>query len=258
MRPTVLLFIACCVAWTAAPRSAAALEMALVLLNDMSNSTDADEYEMVKDGYRAAFSDPEVVAAQLANTSGVAVAYVEFSGKSEFIMVRGWDVLTDADSARAFRDAVARAPRTSAGDTAMAASVAGAAGLLLDGSFDSARLIIDIASEHPNDGGRTDGVRDSVVAAGITINALPIISDRMIGTFDGRMAYSTVQWDSATMTEFYVRDVIAGEGSFAIEARDYEAFGEALKRTLLRELIASPHDDGTGERFRMAVAAAAE
>lgn len=243
MRQILFVFVACLAAWTAAPRAAVAVEMALVLLNDVSNSMDADEFEMVKDGYRAAFSDPEVVAALGANSGGVAVAYVEFSGRNEVILVKGWDVLTGADSARAFGNAVALAPRTAAGDTAMAAGVAGAAQLLLDGGFGSARLVIDIASDHPHDGGRTAGVRDSVVAAGITINALPIVDERIIGTFDGHKTYSTVQWGSRTMTEFYVNDVIGGEGSFAIEARSYEAFGEALKRKLLRELIASPGGD---------------
>jgi hypothetical protein len=36
------------------------------------------------------------------------------------------------------------------------------------------------------------------------------------------------------------RDVIGGAGSFVVEARDYAAFAEALKRKLLLELIATP------------------
>lgn len=247
MRWTTFLLVAVLAVFSAAPRTALAVELALVLLNDVSKSMDADEYEMVKDGYRQAFSDPEVVAALIRNTSGVAVAYVEFSGKGEVMLVKGWDLLTDAASARAFGQALAFAPRTSAGDTALAAGLAGAAKLLLDGGFGGARMVIDIASDHPNDGGRAAGVRDRVVAAGITINALPIIDERRVGTFDGRTSYSTLQWGSSTMTEFYVSDVIGGAGSFAIEARSYAAFGEALKRKLLMELIATPGSARTGE-----------
>lgn len=255
MRGTVLPFIAIFALFAAsgaAPRPALAADLALVLLNDVSHSMDEDEYEMVKDGYRAAFSDPDVIAALIANGDGVAVAYVEFSGKNEVMLVKGWDILTDAASARAFGEAVRLAPRTSAGDTALSAGVAGAARLLLDGDFGPARLVIDIASDHPNDGGRTAGVRDRVVAAGITVNALPIIDERPLGTINGRMTYSTLQWGSQTMTEFYVADVIGGEGSFAIEARGIEAFGEALKRKLLLELIA-----GSGAEKTIVVANAA-
>jgi hypothetical protein len=36
--------------------------------------------------------------------------------------------------------------------------------------------------------------------------------------------------------------VIGGPGIFLIEVHDYAAFGEGLKRKLLRELISSPRD----------------
>src|SRR3546814_13636662 len=49
------------------PRPAAAVDLALVLLNDVSRSMDEVEYALVKDGYRAAFADPEVIAALVGN-----------------------------------------------------------------------------------------------------------------------------------------------------------------------------------------------
>ncbi|MFN4764782.1 DUF1194 domain-containing protein, partial [Gillisia sp. Q332] len=74
----------------ALPRPAAAVDLALVLLNDVSKSMDDGEYALVKDGYRAAFSDPEVIAALLGNTGGIAVTYVEFSGRDEIQRVLDW------------------------------------------------------------------------------------------------------------------------------------------------------------------------
>lgn len=236
MRGTRLI-LAALLAGIAAPRAASAADLALVLLTDVSRSMDQSEYEMVKDGYRAAFSDPEVVAA-IQGTGGVSVAYVEFSGASEVVLVKGWDLLTDAASARAFGQAVAAAPRSSAGETALHAAIAQSARLLSDGDFAGARLVIDVASDHPSDGGRAAAVRDAAVAAGITINAIPIISGDPIGTFDGRMTYTTAEWGLGGTMAFYRRDVIGGPGSFVIEARDYNAFGEALKRKLLLELVA--------------------
>jgi hypothetical protein len=219
-------------------RTASAAELALVLLTDVSKSMDNDEYAMVKAGYRAAFADPEIVAAIL-GTGSVAIAYVEFSGADEIVLVKGWDLLTDAASARAFGDAVAAAPRSSAGETALSASIAQAARLLNEGEFGSARRVIDVASDHPSDGGRSAFVRDAAVADGITINAIPIISDDPIGTFDGRMTYSTAHWGLGGAIEFYRRDVIGGPGAFVVEAGDFSVFGEALKRKLLLELVAS-------------------
>ena len=229
--------------WAATPKPAAAVDLALVLLNDVSRSMDDVEYAMVKDGYRAAFADPEVIAALIGNGGGVAVAYVEFSGKDEIQLVLDWRVLTDAVSAAAFGEAIAGAPRSSAGDTALSAGIAEAARLLSAGDFGMARRVIDVASDHPSDGGRSAAIRDAAVAAGITINALPIIDDQPIGTIDGRMTYATARWGSETVVEFYLRNVVGGPGSFAVEARSIAVFGEALKRKLLLEFIANPTPD---------------
>jgi hypothetical protein len=217
------------------------VDLALVLLTDVSRSMSDREYQMVKDGYKAAFADPEVIKAILANSKGVAIAYVEFSGTNEFTVVKGWDVLTNSASARTFGDAVAIAPRTGSGNTALAPSIKRVAEMLTADASAVGRRVIDVASDHLWDGGRAATVRDAAIAAGITINALPIIDTRPIGTFDGRMSYA--EWGSEGGVAFYRNYVIGGPGSFLIEVHDYAAFGEALKRKLLRELISSPGDD---------------
>ena len=251
MRRVSLLLTLVLVAWGAAPRPASTAELALVLLNDVSKSMDTAEFAMVKAGYRAAFSDPEVIAAISTLEGGVAVAYVEFSGKREIKLVQGWDLLADAASARAFGEAVAGAPRSSAGNTALAAGLAGATKLLKESDFGAARQVIDVASDHPSDGGRSAGARDAAVEAGITINALPIMSAGPIGTFDGRLTYSTAEWGAGGIAGFYRHNVIGGPGAFLVEARDFTVFGEALKRKLLRELIASD-DEAPSGRLRSA------
>jgi hypothetical protein len=253
MRPHTLLLSAALIAGTTtaavAEPIARPVDLALVLLTDVSRSMNDREYQMVKDGYKAAFSDPEVVKAILANSKGVAIAYVEFSGTSEFTVVKGWDVLTDAASARGFGDAVAIAPRTSSGNTALAPSIKKAMEMLTADAAAVGRRVIDVASDHLWDGGRAATVRDAAVAEGITINALPIIDGRPIGTFDGRTTYA--EWGSENGVAFYRNYVIGGPGSFLVEVHDYSAFGEALKRKLLRELISSPSDDGL-ETFALA------
>lgn len=232
----------------AQPRPAAAVDLALVLLNDVSKSMDEAEFAMVKAGYKAAFADPDVIRAIAANGRGVAIAYVEFSGEQEIVMVQGWDILTDPGSVRAFGEAVVEAPRSSTGNTALAAGLRQATKLLENSDFTAARQVIDVASDHPHDGGRSGPVRDAAVAAGITINALPIIDNRQIGTFDGRMGYSTAEWGAGGIAGFYSTYVVGGLGSFVVEANDYAAFGEALKRKLLLELIASNNQEAFNAR----------
>ncbi|WP_193368380.1 DUF1194 domain-containing protein [Pelagibius marinus] len=257
MRWKTLGLAATVAVWGALPRPAEAIDLALVLLNDVSQSMDEGEYALVKDGYRSAFADPDVIAALMGNTGGVAVAYVEFSGKDEVKKVLDWQVLTDAASARAFGQAIAAAPRSSAGNTALSAGLSAAARMLLESDFGAARQVIDIASDHPSDGGRCGPIRDAAVAAGITINALPIIDEQVIGTIDGRQTYSTARWGSESVVDFYRRTVVGGPGSFAVEARTYAVFGEALKRKLLLEFIASPGKDLPGQSAALLRATAA-
>jgi len=204
---------------------------------------DDRDYQMVKEGYKSAFADPQVIRAILDNSKGVAIAYVEFSGKDEFIVVKGWDVLTDATSARSFGDAVAAAPRSSNGNTALAVSIRKAVEMLKTDGIGAGRRVIDVASDHPNDDGRSAPVRDAAVAAGITINALPIVDGHPMVMYDGHLTYATQQWGFEDPVEFYRNHVIGGPGSFLVEVHDYAAFGEALKRKLLRELISSPGPD---------------
>lgn len=249
MRPHILLLSAALLAGSTAHADepiAQPVDLALVLLTDVSKSVDDREYAIVKEGYKSAFADPQVIEALLRNSKGVAVAYVEFSGRDEFTMVKGWDVLTDAASARTFGAAVAIAPRTSSGNTALAVSLKKAADMLTADASGASRRVIDVASDHPNDDGRSGPVRDAAVAAGITINALPIIEQNRMVPYDGHLTYAVQQWGFEDPVAFYRNHVIGGPGSFLIEVRDYAAFGEALKRKLLRELISSPGDEPQG------------
>jgi len=42
------------------------------------------------------------------------------------------------------------------------------------------------------------------------------------------------------MENYYRRNVVGGPGSFVMTADDYDAFGEAIRRKLLRELGPGP------------------
>lgn len=237
------------------PRPVAAVDLALVLLNDVSQSMDEREYALVKEGYRQAFRDSEVIAALIGNAGGVTVTYVEFSSKDEIRTVLDWRLLTDAASAHAFGEDIAAAQRSSNGNTALAAALAEASRLLQERDFGPARRVIDVASDLPRDGGRAGPVRDAAVAAGLTINALAIVDDHPFGTIDGRLSYRA-RWGNINDVDFYLRDVVGGPGSFAVEARSYEAFGEALKRKLLLEFIAAPEGETRPNVLRVAAAEA--
>jgi hypothetical protein len=81
-----------------------------------------------------------------------------------------------------------------------------------------------------NSGPPADLQRDAAVAEGITINGLPIINDRP--TF-GRLP-------PVPLDDYYRENVIGGPGAFMIVAQDFESFGQAVKRKLIREIAGRP------------------
>lgn len=209
--------------------------LALVLLTDVSYSVDANEYVLIKEGYRTAFADADVIAT-IEAAGGVAVSYVEFSDRNAVETVLDWRVLRGKADAVAFGLAIAAAPRTSAGNTALEAGLRAATSKLVESPFPEARMVIDVASDLAWDGGRAAVSRDEAVAAGITINGLPIIEQTRIASIDGRLVFPGYQPPDG-IAGFFRRDVIGGNGAFLVEARDFRDFGAALRRKLLRELM---------------------
>jgi hypothetical protein len=64
----------------------------------------------------------------------------------------------------------------------------------------------------------------------MTINGLPILNDRP--TF-GRAP-------PIPLDIYYRESVIGGQGAFMIAAEDFEAFGNAVRRKLIREIAGLP------------------
>ncbi|WP_107987610.1 DUF1194 domain-containing protein [Breoghania corrubedonensis] len=233
---------AICVGWGAdraraeePPVPDAIVPLALVLLTDVSYSVDANEYVLIKEGYRMAFADADVIAT-IEAAGGVAVTYVEFSDRNAVETVLDWRVLRGKADAVAFGLSIAAAPRTSAGNTALEAGLREATRKLTESPFPEARMVIDVASDLAWDGGRAAASRDEAVDAGVTINGLPIIEQTRVASIDGRLAFPDYQPPDG-IVGFFAREVIGGNGAFLVEARDFHDFGDALRRKLLRELM---------------------
>jgi hypothetical protein len=93
--------------------------------------------------------------------------------------------------------------------------------------------VIDISGDGVNNSGPpAEAARDRAVAEGITINGLPILNDRP--TF-GRPP-------PMPLDQYFRESVIGGPGAFMIPAEDFEAFGQAVRRKLIREIagVAGP------------------
>lgn len=238
MRPSRLaaVFLALPLSLMAPARAAQPVDVALVLVTDVSRSIDDTEFVLEKQGYAAAFADAQVLAAIGGGVTGaIAVSYVEFAGGSEVRTVVDWTVIRDRPSAQTFIERILAAPRSFYGRTAIGFGIDHAMQMLAENAYEPARRVIDVCGDGTNNAGRlVDDARDDAVKSGATINGLAIINDHPVS-----WAYAHVQ-PPGGLANYYRENVAGGPGSFVLEIHDFHTFGEAMARKLISEIAATP------------------
>jgi hypothetical protein len=213
------------------------VDLALVLVTDVSRSIDDSEFELEKKGTAAAVTDARVLAAIKGGALGrIAVAYVEFAASYEVRTVVNWHIISDEAGAADFAGDVQRAQRSYWGRTSISAGVEHAMKMLAAAPFEATRRVIDVAGDGTNNHGRSsDEVRDEAVEAGITINGLAIVNDHPVS-----WTFAHVQ-PPGGLDNWYREHVVGGPGAFVLEVRDFKTFGEAMARKLITEIaVAAP------------------
>jgi hypothetical protein len=205
----------------APPARAQELALQLALAVDASGSVSRERFELQKQGYAAAFRNPRLVQA-IAGSEGVAVAMFQWTGPGMQADVVPWRVVRDRASAEALAAAIEAAPRQLfSGGTSISGAIDHAMALFRVAPGPAQRRVIDISGDGANNRGRPAArARDEAVAEGVTINGLPILN---------------VEPD---LDEHYRDEVIGGPGAFMIPARDFDAFGEAIRQKLILEIAA--------------------
>jgi hypothetical protein len=218
------------------PVRADSVDVALVLVTDVSRSIDDTEFRLENDGYASAFTNRRVLDAIQGGPAGqIAVAYVEFASSFEVRTVLDWTVIRDKASAQAFVDKLSAAPRSFWGRTAIGAGIEQGMQLLAETGLNPARRVIDVCGDGTNNAGReVADVRDDAVKAGITINGLAIINDHPVS-----WTFAHVQ-PPGGLVNYYRENVTGGPGSFVLEVHDFASFGEAMTRKLVDEIAVGP------------------
>lgn len=212
-----------------AAQSLAPVDLELVLAVDVSGSIDDEEALLQRQGYIDAFRHPDLVRAiQGGFLRRIAVAYYEWAGFGHIRVIAGWTIIEDSESARAFADSLTREPPLTARRTAIGAAIEYAVPYLQSNDFEGTRQVVDISGDGPNNWGTPANIaRDKAVAAGITINGLPIMNGR-----DGPSG-----WPQLPDLDLYYRDcVIGGPGAFIVVANSFEDFATAIRRKLILEI----------------------
>jgi hypothetical protein len=226
----VCLWIALVAAAWARPEAALAqpaADLELVIAVDVSLSMDLDEQRLQRDGYVAAFRDPEVHKAIASGPHGrIVVTYMEWAGPPTQQVVIPWTSIDGADAARAFADRLETIPISRARMTSISAALQFSGRLFETSGYKGIRRVIDVSGDGPNNAGvPVVPVRDELVAQGVVINGLPIMLKLATGFFD-----------LADLDRYYADCVIGGTGAFMIPIKEKSEFQTATRRKLLLEI----------------------
>ncbi|GAB4533173.1 MAG: DUF1194 domain-containing protein [Roseibium sp.] len=218
------------------------VDVELVLAVDISQSMDTEEQEVQRAGYVAALTSREFLdAIQVGPIGRVAVTYMEWGGVDEHFIVADWTVIQDADTAAHFASKIAEAPLRQVQRTSIASALEKSVFLVQNNRYTGLRQVIDISGDGPNNqGGSVTEMRDRMVAAGVTINGLPLM-----------MKSNKNTWQAMLNLDHYYEDcVIGGPGSFAIPVRSQEGFADAIRMKLVMEIagLRLPEPEPTFQR----------
>jgi len=208
--------------------SAIPVDVELVIAVDVSYSMDPDEQSLQREGYVLALTSKEFLQALRQGAHGkIAITYFEWAGQSDQKILMPWRVIDGPESADAVAAEISRAPYRRASRTSISGALRFAKPLFDDSGYKGLRRVIDVSGDGANNAGPlVELTRDDVLAAGITINGLPIMLKR---PYSGTM-------DIENLDEYYEDCVIGGPGAFVIPIREREKFIEATRTKLVLEI----------------------
>jgi hypothetical protein len=208
----------------AAPETGKPVDLALVMAVDVSDSVDAQEYELQHEGIARAFENPQVIAAIRGGPHGAIDALVlEWSDRDAQTVTVDWARIDSAASGAAFAAKVRASKRSSDGLTAIGDALLASAAAFRRLPDTAERRVIDLSGDGmANIGPPPQQVRDGLVAAGITINGLAILK--------------TEPW----LDSYYNDDVVGGPNAFLLQVNDFQSFATAMQQKLIAEIAAAP------------------
>jgi hypothetical protein len=225
--------------WTggaAAPRpqfadrrpSAIPVDTELVLAVDISYSMDPEEQQLQREGYITALTSREFMHALRGGMHAkVAVTYFEWAGPFDQRIVVPWRLIDGPETADGVANDIARAPYRRASRTSISGALQFAKPLFDASGFNGIRRVIDVSGDGANNSGPpVELIRDDVLAAGITINGLPIMLKRP----------NTFTMDIENLDVYFEDCVIGGPGAFIVPIHNRDQFKDAIRTKLVLEI----------------------
>jgi hypothetical protein len=224
----------------AAARAGDDVDLLLILAADVSRSIDSAKFQLQREGYAAAISNPRVLDAIRSGHNGrIGLSFIEWSGVGAQHVVIDWMTVGDAAAAKDFGDRLIEAPRSFADRTSISGAIDFSMSEFDQAPFGSARRTIDISGDGTNNAGRdVTAARDDAVGKAVTINGLVILSDNP-------MAWNPDHTNPpGGLQNYYRNNVVGGPGAFVMVAENFNSFGQAIIAKMIAE-VAQAHEPPT-------------
>jgi len=208
--------------------TAVPVDVELVIAVDVSYSMDPDEQKLQREGYVRALTSREFLMALHEGAHGkIAVMYFEWAGQFDQKILMPWRLIDGPEAADAVAEELARAPYRRASRTSISGGLTFARPLFETSGYRGVRRVIDVSGDGANNAGvPVAPVRDDIIAAGITINGLPIMLKRP----------TTSMMDIEHLDIYYEDCVVGGPGAFVVPIHERSQFIEATRTKLILEI----------------------
>ncbi|WP_259992304.1 DUF1194 domain-containing protein [Sulfitobacter sp. S190] len=212
----------------ALPARAREVDLELVLAVDVSRSMSPAELELQRRGYAEALTSTAVAEAIEGGLLGrIALTYIEWAGSDSQRVIVPWTEVSSPEGARDVASRITAHYDDSLRRTSISSALRFAAQSIETNGFEGLRRVIDVSGDGPNNmGPPVRAARDEVVAQGITINGLPLMTQDALSEI----------WGIPDLDAFYAACVIGGPGAFVIPVTRWDAFPAAVTRKLVLEI----------------------
>jgi hypothetical protein len=230
---TILAVISIAGVLPVTPNAAESVDMLLVLAADVSRSVDEAKFQLQRQGYAAAITDPNVLRTiALGRYGKIAVCYVEWSGASSQRLLIDWLIIANETDTQSIAQKLRDLPRSFSDRTSISGGIDFAVAQFGRSPFTSERHIIDVSGDGTNNSGRDiTAARDDALAKGTTtINGLVIFSE-VPSAYNPEHTHPPGGLDN-----YYRQNVVGGTDSFVIAAENFGSFGKAILAKLIREV----------------------
>jgi hypothetical protein len=226
------------------------VDMALVLVIDVSGSIDDQEFELQFKGYAAAFSDNEIIQAMTKGPHGaIAVNILLFSDMVYPLL--SWQYIDGQDAALKVSKTLLSVPRVSGGGTHIIRALERAVQELAYCPYLPESMTIDVSGDGPDNEGLVVDIINPIKFLdlifntntqwnnpGITLNTSRLRSLRS-ELEKMNITVNCVAIEDPKMKNYFQDNLMTGNNSFTVFASSFNSFQKVIKTKILREVKAA-------------------